>query len=662
MKRKAGWLIRGAVLAAMVLGLTATPPAPEAAALDVYTTPGTHELNGRTWRTACEAYSPSVERCRTEIEAHQVVYTGGRYVMRYGWTFNNLTYKPSSRVQWIGNILATPGEHTVNGRRWKTECDSAWTGVGACRSLIWSTTYQVVAGSYVRVPAWVFNNIVNFAPEPVTDQFCAAAPISPPPAAGAGPDAEASPTPTPTPAEQTAEPEPSASDLSASPTPEAPSPTPEAPSPTPEALSPTPETLPPTTEASSSGPEPSPSPVAGTTSPSAEPDSVGSPAPTPAPALAAAAISVTPTITSVHHPHVAGALYDRLGPIMVTGTVDGAPPGTAVTVVLQDADGARRSSVDVVTGTDGAFRGQLTGGFAGRAMVVVTSLDAVATRAIDIGRATTTQSIPTRLDPVAVSPITGRTTPAIPGAMVTAQVRAGSGWQVVAYARPATDGSYSVPYSHRGGWLGTQDVRICVTLPWGATIPSASATTVTRARLANPVVTQTTADEVATTYRAGCPVAPWRLRTIRINQQSMDGHVYRGELIVRSERASEVVDAFRRAFEGGFPVYQMTNPNAFGGNDPRMMAANNTSAFNCRRVVGNPYALSPHSYGYAVDVNPWQNPYRDPSGKWWPSTEHVSRTPVVPGQLTETSIPVVAFKSHGWRWFAGWDWHHFEKR
>ena len=78
--------------------------------------------------------------------------------------------------------------------------------------------------------------------------------------------------------------------------------------------------------------------------------------------------------------------------------------------------------------------------------------------------------------------------------------------------------------------------------------------------------------------------------------------------------------------------------------------------------MGNPYAMSPHAYGFAVDVNPLQNPYRDNNGKWWPNTQHVSRTPVVPGMLTPTSTPVVAFKAKGWAWFSGWDWHHFEKR
>ena len=47
----------------------------------------------------------------------------------------------------------------------------------------------------------------------------------------------------------------------------------------------------------------------------------------------------------------------------------------------------------------------------------------------------------------------------------------------------------------------------------------------------------------------------------------------------------------------------------FGGDDARSMAANNTSAFNCRTTDRG--AMSRHAYGMAVDINPVQNPYRE---------------------------------------------------
>ncbi|MFD0867052.1 hypothetical protein ACFQ06_14715, partial [Tessaracoccus lubricantis] len=294
----------------LALGFAVVPPAPMAQALDVYTTPGTHTLNGRQWRTTCEAYSSTVERCRTEIRATTIAYTGGRYVETYDWTFNNLTYKPSPRAQWVGNVLATPGEHTSGGRRWKTECDTAWTGRGACRSSIWMTTYtRGSAGGYVARSEWVFNNIVRFTDTGVSTEFCV-------------PGARSSAVG----GLRFAAPEATASADTASPSPEA-------------ALSPSPEA---STEAALS---PSPSPLA-------------------------EAMVATVTLGAVQHPgYPTGVLYDRLGSIRVTGTVSGGTDGDEVTVELRDSAGTVRSSA-TVTLSGGGFAASVEGGFDGAATVV----------------------------------------------------------------------------------------------------------------------------------------------------------------------------------------------------------------------------------------------------------------------------------------------------
>ena len=62
---------------------------------------------------------------------------------------------------------------------------------------------------------------------------------------------------------------------------------------------------------------------------------------------------------------------------------------------------------------------------------------------------------------------------------------------------------------------------------------------------------------------------------------------------------------------------------AYGSDDGRSMAANNTSAYNCRRTTGGT-GWSEHAYGRALDLNPVQNPY-------------VRRTTVLPAQDGRTS-------------------------
>lgn len=134
-----------------------------------YDTPGTHTTSDRAWRTSCEMYSSTVVRCRTEIWASQVAYSGGAWRVTTGWHFNNLTYLPSERSTWSGNPLAASGTvggtqtWTSNGKKWKTECDTAATGRGACRSYMWRQVASLSGQQVNLTNRWVFNNIVTFS-------------------------------------------------------------------------------------------------------------------------------------------------------------------------------------------------------------------------------------------------------------------------------------------------------------------------------------------------------------------------------------------------------------------------------------------------------------------------------------------------------------------
>lgn len=122
----------------------------EDVALSVYTTPGSHNVNGRWWRTECEQYSQTI-RCRAEVVATQVVKVNGRWAQRTGYVFNNLTYLPLASGTWGKNPLARDGEWIdAAGRQWRTECDTPATGRGACRTYIRSNAQE----------KWVFNNLV----------------------------------------------------------------------------------------------------------------------------------------------------------------------------------------------------------------------------------------------------------------------------------------------------------------------------------------------------------------------------------------------------------------------------------------------------------------------------------------------------------------------
>ena len=165
-------------------------------------------------------------------------------------------------------------------------------------------------------------------------------------------------------------------------------------------------------------------------------------------------------------------------------------------------------------------------------------------------------------------------------------------------------------------------------------------------------------------WRAGCPVPLENLRLVAITHWGFDGAPRPGEIVVHADAADAVVEVFRRLFAAKFPIEQVRLVDEFGGDDDRSMAANNTSAFNCRRATGA-QRWSEHAYGRAVDVNPVQNPFVTRAGAVLPpqGASHVRRDPATRGLITADGPVVAAFRAVGWRWGGHWssgkDYQHF---
>jgi poly-gamma-glutamate synthesis protein (capsule biosynthesis protein) len=116
-------------------------------------------------------------------------------------------------------------------------------------------------------------------------------------------------------------------------------------------------------------------------------------------------------------------------------------------------------------------------------------------------------------------------------------------------------------------------------------------------------------------------------------------------------------------YEARYPIERIERVDAYDGDDNASMAANNTSAFNCRTVAGSS-TLSQHAFGRAVDINPVQNPYVTGGGVFPPAGEdYVDRAPVRPGMIVRPGPTTSAFADVGWGWggdFSGKkDYQHF---
>ena len=249
--------------------------------------------------------------------------------------------------------------------------------------------------------------------------------------------------------------------------------------------------------------------------------------------------------------------------------------------------------------------------------------------------------------------------PQASGLPVTIWTGSGSGTRVVGQGTLDATGAFRVGYGLNIGVVGT--VRLQARISDGAGYAVASNQLVVLREGFAGRIRATTAGDVSSLYRAGCPVGPSGLSTIEMNHWDYQGKVRPGVLVVRKDLAPRVMAAFQQAFTARWPIQSMQSLNLWGGDDIKIMAAGNTGAFNCRHVVGNPYAQSPHSYGSAIDINQRENPYRAPNGVWYPNATYSTHRPAsVTGLMTAQSPIVIAMKGQGFRWFSGWDWHHFE--
>lgn len=115
-------------------------------------------------------------------------------------------------------------------------------------------------------------------------------------------------------------------------------------------------------------------------------------------------------------------------------------------------------------------------------------------------------------------------------------------------------------------------------------------------------------EQIRVPTQAACPVPLADLRHLSLSYVGFDGRAHRGVMIVNADVAADVVGVFADLYDARFPIQRMRLVDAYGGDDNRSMAANNTSAYNCRLVAGSG-SFSEHAYGRAIDINPVQNPY-----------------------------------------------------
>ena len=160
------------------------------------------------------------------------------------------------------------------------------------------------------------------------------------------------------------------------------------------------------------------------------------------------------------------------------------------------------------------------------------------------------------------------------------------------------------------------------------------------------------------------------LRYLRVLHYNKEGQELQGELVCHHSIADDLMDIFLELYKAKYPIERMVLVDEYDADDEASMNANNTSAFNFRRVSGGGN-LSRHSEGMAVDINPLYNPLVRQRGdrvRVFPASAapYIDRTKDFPYKIEKGDLCYRLFKQHGFTWGGDWknskDYQHFEKK
>ncbi len=175
---------------------------------------------------------------------------------------------------------------------------------------------------------------------------------------------------------------------------------------------------------------------------------------------------------------------------------------------------------------------------------------------------------------------------------------------------------------------------------------------------------------VGKSYGEDCDIPFEDLRYVKVLYYGFDDKTHEGELIVNKAIAEDIVEIFEELYDIKYPIEQMVLVDEYDADDNASMEANNTSAFNFRKVDGT-NRLSQHSYGLAIDINPFYNPYvREIDGKTvilpTGAEEYADRSLDCKYYIRKDDAVYQAFVSRGFTWGGDWntlkDYQHFQKK
>jgi hypothetical protein len=166
------------------------------------------------------------------------------------------------------------------------------------------------------------------------------------------------------------------------------------------------------------------------------------------------------------------------------------------------------------------------------------------------------------------------------------------------------------------------------------------------------------------TWHAGCPVEVSQLAYIVMTYWGFDDKAHIGEMLVNASVAQDIVGVFHKLYDARYPIEEMRVWSVGEMKAPPTGDINMTDSYTCRPVVTTTSGWSMHAYGLAIDINPFQNPYKQGSLVIPElSTSYLDRSYDRPGMVHHGDVVWQAFHDIGWGWGGDWsspkDYTHF---
>lgn len=174
-------------------------------------------------------------------------------------------------------------------------------------------------------------------------------------------------------------------------------------------------------------------------------------------------------------------------------------------------------------------------------------------------------------------------------------------------------------------------------------------------------------------YQANDQIALSDLSYLRILYYDFSHEIIVGELVVNKGIAEDCQEIFLELFEAEYEIASMQRIDAYytegdaQAADVASINADNTSAF-CYRTVAGSETLSNHALGYAIDINPLENPSiasSDGEEIYTDYATYADRSAHLSHMISEDDVCYQIFTAHGFSWGGSWgdraDYQHFEK-